>query len=239
MLALTHHVIVYNAYLRSGLREKGIPFQSVNYLILGDDVVINHDAVAASYLEIMKEFGVSISLGKSVVSYKITEFAKRLQGPGVDITPIGPGAVLAALRGGGSLFPALFQSCVGNLIKDYKDIIHLCNNVPGNLTNKKSLHKYVTLVLWQFAVPTAKFELPTQFFAHAREWIDGFSDAGLLLSHVNDSIMNILMKQFRASVGNLYLNFFKFIIGIGGVNLSTAPVMRIIETLMMPFTPGF
>lgn len=110
MLALTHHVIVHVAALNASLPLT----DRVNYAVLGDDMIVNHNSVAAEYLEIMAQLGVSISLGKSVISYSFTEFAKTLRGPGFDISPIGAGAVLGALRSA-LMFPSLFLASFGNV----------------------------------------------------------------------------------------------------------------------------
>jgi len=70
MLAITHHVVVRYAALKSGIKN----FDS--YAVLGDDIVIMHDSVAENYLQIMQYLGVAINLNKSIVSSKFAEFAK-------------------------------------------------------------------------------------------------------------------------------------------------------------------
>jgi hypothetical protein len=92
MLALTHHVIVRISAQRVGLLNFS------DYCILGDDVVIRNSAVADEYYNLMKSLGVSINLSKSVNSYEFAEFAKNWKGPGVQITPIGPGLTLRLVR---------------------------------------------------------------------------------------------------------------------------------------------
>jgi hypothetical protein len=72
MLALTHHVMVRMAALRAGYREFSF------YLVLGDDLVIADEKVAAHYLAIAKEWDVEINLSKSILSDNGSlEFAKR------------------------------------------------------------------------------------------------------------------------------------------------------------------
>lgn len=92
MLALTHHILVRIAALRVGMRN----FE--DYAILGDDIVIYNDKVAKSYYNLLTSLGVSINLSKSVESYDFAEFAKVWKGPGVNITPIGPGLTLRFVR---------------------------------------------------------------------------------------------------------------------------------------------
>jgi hypothetical protein len=110
MLALTHHVIVHVAATNASLRLT----DDVNYAVLGDDFIINNNGVAAEYLEIMSSLGVSISLGKSVISNRFTEFAKTLRGPGCNLSPIGAGAILSATRSA-YMFPQLFLASFGNV----------------------------------------------------------------------------------------------------------------------------
>jgi len=60
------------------------------YELLGDDIVIFDERVAAKYLEIMQGLGVEINLSKSVVSNpgSVVEFAKRTSIKGVDVSAI-------------------------------------------------------------------------------------------------------------------------------------------------------
>jgi len=92
MLAITHHVIVKLAALRVGIQGFS------DYCVLGDDIVIINDSVAAEYYDLMKLLGVSINLSKSVQSKDFAEFAKVWVGPNVQITPIGPGLTLRLVR---------------------------------------------------------------------------------------------------------------------------------------------
>jgi len=48
-----------------------------NYIILGDDIVINHDGVAKRYIKLMSKLGVEVSQSKTHVSFDTYEFAKR------------------------------------------------------------------------------------------------------------------------------------------------------------------
>jgi hypothetical protein len=92
MLALTHHVLVRVAAQRCGVQH----FK--DYIVLGDDIVIQNDKVASEYLFLMKCLGVKINLSKSIISSRFCEFAKRWKGPGYELTPIGPGLVLRLVR---------------------------------------------------------------------------------------------------------------------------------------------
>jgi hypothetical protein len=92
MLAVTHHVIVIMAAHRAGINN----FR--NYAVLGDDIVIYNDVVASEYLTLMNSLGLNINQGKSVISKDFAEFAKRLRGPKIDFTPLGPGLILRSFR---------------------------------------------------------------------------------------------------------------------------------------------
>jgi hypothetical protein len=71
VFTLTHHFIVYYCARLCG-------FNTFNqYIILGDDIVIKNDDVAARYREIMEALGVEISVQKTHVSKDTYEFAKR------------------------------------------------------------------------------------------------------------------------------------------------------------------
>jgi len=81
--AVTHHMVIDYAAFKEGLDP-----QSEYYILLGDDVVINHDGVADRYRNIMSSLGVDISPMKTHVSYTTYEFAKRWFHYGKEITGI-------------------------------------------------------------------------------------------------------------------------------------------------------
>lgn len=100
MLAVTHHAIVQLAAERVAPCEGWFEW----YAVLGDDIVIADEAVAAEYLRIMESIGVEIGLAKSLVSHtKTLEFAKRTYVRGTDCSPVSLDEALVALRHIGSL----------------------------------------------------------------------------------------------------------------------------------------
>lgn len=81
--ALSHHLIVQYAAHLAGVH------QTFNkYILLGDDIVIYDDNVAAQYKLIMGKLGVDISPHKTHVSKDTYEFAKRWFRGGSEITGI-------------------------------------------------------------------------------------------------------------------------------------------------------
>lgn len=80
--ALAHHYVVYTC-----CRSLGIKWSDAPYVLLGDDIVIKHDALAKLYMETMEYLGVRISLEKSHISSDVYEFAKRTFYKGEEITP--------------------------------------------------------------------------------------------------------------------------------------------------------
>lgn len=71
MFTISHHFIVqYCAFLLGKY-----PFK--DYILLGDDIVINDDSVALLYKTTMNNIGVDCSEQKSHVSENTYEFAKR------------------------------------------------------------------------------------------------------------------------------------------------------------------
>jgi len=79
MLALTHHFLVQVAAWRSGAYSNYKLFSK--YALLGDDLVLGDRRVAAQYLVLLQELGVSVGLAKSIISKnkysKGVEFAKK------------------------------------------------------------------------------------------------------------------------------------------------------------------
>jgi hypothetical protein len=100
MLALTHHAIVQLA--AHNVTRNHSWFQ--DYAVLGDDVVIAHELVAAEYLRIMAILGVEVGLAKSMVSRTGSlEFAKRTWIQGREASPISLAELLVALCNLGAL----------------------------------------------------------------------------------------------------------------------------------------
>jgi len=71
VMALTHHVIVQIAAIRSG------NFGFTDYCLLGDDIVIANTEVAEEYKKVLSLLDMPISVQKTHVSDYMYEFAKR------------------------------------------------------------------------------------------------------------------------------------------------------------------
>lgn len=106
MLALTHHAIIQFAAYR-----KGWKIWFPDYAVLGDDVVIANNDIAAEYVSIMKIIGVDIGFHKSVISSNMSlEFAKRFFHRGEEVTPFPLVGVAVGLLGD-SLVPEVIRAC--------------------------------------------------------------------------------------------------------------------------------
>lgn len=124
MLALTHHILVRASALRVGIMNFDM------YAVLGDDIVIAHDLVAQSYLELMSALGVSINLAKSLVSFEFLEFAKRWVGPAYNITPIGPGLILRTVRSPYYISALIAAAFKNELYKTLEQALTLIQTLP-------------------------------------------------------------------------------------------------------------
>jgi hypothetical protein len=82
VFALSHHLVVAWAAHLCGL------INFTDYILLGDDIVINNNDVAIKYRTIMTRLGVDISVHKTHVSRNTYEFAKRWIQRGVEISPL-------------------------------------------------------------------------------------------------------------------------------------------------------
>lgn len=68
-------------------RELGLEWQTLNYALLGDDIVICNALVAEKYKQFCGALGVSFSLLKTHESKNFFEFAKRMFLKGKEISP--------------------------------------------------------------------------------------------------------------------------------------------------------
>jgi len=80
--ALTHHYLLYVV-----CRRLNLGWRDADYVLLGDDIVINNNKIAEEYKKILLELGVEISVGKTHKSQYFYEFAKRVHFNHNDITP--------------------------------------------------------------------------------------------------------------------------------------------------------
>nr|UPW42101.1 MAG: putative RNA dependent RNA polymerase [Guangxi mito-like virus 15] len=157
MLALTHHVIVQQAAINAG--KTGFN----DYIILGDDIVINNTAVAKSYKELMKALGMEISEHKSIVSDESTsrvrsaEIARRLFVSGIDVSPF-PMKLLATVLENNDMVDQLQEELYKrNLYNSRKDLliffsgilnktalsnIIMYNGLPSAMTGMKSCEPF-------------------------------------------------------------------------------------------------
>lgn len=71
-MAFTHHFIVQWAAYLAGHRK-----MFTEYTILGDDVVIAHDAVAKCYRDLLASLDMPFSIAKTHEAKASWEFAKR------------------------------------------------------------------------------------------------------------------------------------------------------------------
>jgi hypothetical protein len=112
LFALSHHLVVeYCA-------ETVIKSVKTKYRIIGDDNVIIDQKVFNKYLTVMKDLGLSINTGKTVVSskdadYSAAEVAKQLYLNGINLTPLTPGFVRNIKK------PYMFNTCIGILDERY------------------------------------------------------------------------------------------------------------------------
>jgi len=84
-MALVHHIIVFYSAFRAG---KSQWWAFVHYLVLGDDVVIADKDVAAEYLVVCAELGITVSISKSFISNTgMFQFASQVYLKGVNLSP--------------------------------------------------------------------------------------------------------------------------------------------------------
>lgn len=100
---LSHHLVVhYCAYLE-GIHNFD------QYIILGDDIVLKHDAVAKRYMRVMGRLGVELSVSKTHVSKDTYEFAKRWFNQGVEVTGLPIKGIVNNVHNTAIVYTSLFD----------------------------------------------------------------------------------------------------------------------------------
>jgi len=82
-LAWVHHFLVQLAYLEVGGQEFFL-----DYLVLGDDLVIANKEVAAAYLQLCEAFGITVGLAKSFTSVGLINFANKTYWKSDNVSPL-------------------------------------------------------------------------------------------------------------------------------------------------------
>jgi hypothetical protein len=235
MLALSHHVIARIAFIKVQQRPS-----LGNYCILGDDIVINHDRAAGEYLKIMADLGLKISLGKSIVSKRFTEFAKKLKGFGLDITPLGAGIILSASRSAYYL-PALVLKAIDVFCLSPERVLELIRNLPGGLFNKRTAQETCrTTLLMTFANNTWYREISLINVRTLKRYTDFFSaDIALFPDALWVSLRNLANREFERQKDAAHMVLANFISEALTLFATRGLAMRLLELLMKPFNPGF
>lgn len=98
---------------------------------MGDDIVLGHEGVASAYLALMDDLGVDINLSKSVISRTNSfEFAKRSIVKGVDLSPIGPKALLQSVHAPSLALPLIMDVLRREGRNNLFEIISIFQHIP-------------------------------------------------------------------------------------------------------------
>jgi len=169
MLALSHHIIVQVAAMNCD------KFSFKAYAILGDDIVIADDAVAAEYLSLMKLLGLEINLGKSLISKDFCEFAKRWIGPsGLDLSPLGPGLILRLCRNRFYMAALLTSMFELGIIRSIEETLARVSRLPPKFQGQKWNALWAAFGLNSFVLKGS--HSGTYNFMHALSWCFSLSE---------------------------------------------------------------
>jgi hypothetical protein len=240
MLAITHHVITRLASLEVNLKDFS------DYAVLGDDFVIRNNEVSEQYLIIMKLLGVEINLDKSVISDRFAEFAKRLKGPGIDLTPLGPGLILRFIRD---------KFYIGSLVTEavklkwFTSVDDVLNPVLERFPKKGNI---LTLVLWVCSGAGGAFIAKPNSTDHplTDRMVPLFfgryisPDNIIILNGVISSIGHAFTRQIRWDLQAQRKLLMKEISNLYSMKWNKVFVSRlvptmILESLLLAFSPGF
>lgn len=113
-----------------------------DYAVLGDDIVLFNREVAEEYHNLISSLGLQISESKSIISYDMLEFAKRLMTRDWrDLSPIGPGLILSCIRRREMTGLLLATSIIQGYVKLSASFDQI-KSVPGKFSS-------TALILWQ------------------------------------------------------------------------------------------
>jgi len=229
MLALTHHICVRVAALRVGISN------FFDYAVLGDDVIIANDAVAGSYLDLMKSLGVSINLSKSLCSSLFLEFAKRWVGPGIDLTPIAPGLILRTVRSKIYISKLITEALKLNILTTFSEALSMMSRLP--LIYKGQLNN----TLWAVCAISLSVLKGSHVDFGKITWCFSFHENELLLFKfslwkalklLHKEMLNANKADLEASLSFFQNNFWKS-------NITSKAHLRLIESVGRLISPAY
>nr|UJQ92514.1 MAG: putative RNA-dependent RNA polymerase [Mitoviridae sp.] len=231
MLALTHHVIVQVSAQRAGVSN------FTNYAVLGDDIVINDDNVASEYLKLMELLGVSINLGKSIVSKDTVEFAKRWKtSEGIDYSPIGPGLILACMRKPITIGAMLTEAANKGYATNSSTVLSLIRSLPNFVRSKAELG------VWAAFGVSGSLQTGSQVDMKMLTWCSthlNMRDPHLIRYSYYNGILQLLVEDIRKAVQRVELNEEIFYRNWWKVSAQSLWPNRLIEVWTSLFAPGF
>jgi hypothetical protein len=231
MLALTHHVIVQVAAQRVGVSN------FTNYAVLGDDIVINHDSVASEYLRLMELLGLSINLGKSVISDDMVEFAKRWKtSEGIDFSPIGPGLILACMRKPITIGAMLTEAFNKGYATIPSTVLSLIRSLPNFVRSKAELG------IWAAFGVSGSLQSSSQVDMKMLTWCStslNMRDPHLIRYSYYNGILQLLIEDIRKAVQRVSANEEVFYQNWWKISAQTLWPNRLIEVWTSLLAPGF
>lgn len=234
MLALTHHVIVMLAANRVGISNFS------NYAVLGDDIVIADEHVAAEYLSIMESLGVSINLSKSVVSTKFTEFAKRYEGPdGVNITPIGPGLTLRSIVNKNYIPLFIVEGFKLGLLTTFEDVLVMFRTAPEFKLKMQQWNTMWAVLGVSGILAKSEGDNLLQFSKGMSFIFSNFSsDLTVFKSLFRNALWVISIKEVRADLANHLSRMRFFIHNVWKTQVSKDQFTGLLEFLLRLVSPS-
>lgn len=231
MLALTHHVIVQVCAQRVGVNN------FTNYAVLGDDIVINHDGVASEYLRLMELLGLSINLGKSIISCDTVEFAKRWKtSEGIDYSPIGPGLILACMRKPITIGAMLTEAANKGYATTSSTVLSLIRSLPNFVRSKAELG------IWAAFGVSGSLQTGSQVDMKMLTWCSthlNMRDPHLIRYSYYNGILQLLIEDIRKAVQRVKANEEVFYLNWWKISAQTLWPNRLIEVWTSLFAPGF
>jgi hypothetical protein len=231
MLALTHHVIVKVSAQRVGVNN------FTNYAVLGDDIVINHNDVASEYLKLMELLGLSINLGKSIISSDMIEFAKRWKtSEGIDYSPIGPGLILACMRKPITIGAMLTEAANKGYATTSSTLLSLIRSLPEKFRSRAELG------VWAAFGVSGSLQTGSHVDMKMLTWCStslNMRDPHLIRYSYYNGILQLLIEDARKAVQRVNANEEIFYRNWWKISAQTLWPNRLIEVWTSLFAPGF
>lgn len=221
--ALAHHYIFFEI-----ARELGLPWRTLPYVLLGDDVLIGDDKVGERYMQKVKSLGIEVSELKTHISSTTCEFAKRWIHKGQEISPFPLKPFMLKRLEKSQVFSTLLaERCKGWNRLPVSEMASLVYGIfakrPSSFKSKVAREGFIFEAVWNITQDTSTASLNFNRIKEELKLSIGTIDQSTALALLSSVISKLFKesnpiynKENRGSLGDTAINLVMYMTSFTG-----------------------